>query len=379
MDNATSGDTVFVYDDSSPYKELVVIDKSINLIGEDKNTTVIDGNYLKKDIVKISADSVVINGFTIQHSGENSNIIYGIRIISNNCIISDNIFKYNERGIISYTTNENIIQNNTFQNNSAGAILLRECSKNIIEFNNFFNDSITLAECHNNTISNNKIYSLSETGIEIFHDANDNNIIDNEVTGCIVAIEIGTVDICSDNIISGNYISDNIYGIVVGDWGGEFSKSNLIIDNIIINNGCGIDLEGCEFNIIKENNISNNDYGIIFNEWGGARENIITRNNIVSNEKYGIKFSSPRGFLLSHNNVISSNNLIDNTINAGDSISLGVLILGYKNYWDKNYYSNYRGGLLHLVPCVLMVYFSIPVPFFTIDWNPAREPYDIEI
>ena len=36
-------DTVYVYDDSSPYFENIIINKSIHLIGENKDTTVIDG------------------------------------------------------------------------------------------------------------------------------------------------------------------------------------------------------------------------------------------------------------------------------------------------------------------------------------------------
>ncbi len=42
--DSSSGDTVFVYDDSSPYLENVVIDKSITLVGEDKTSTVINGS-----------------------------------------------------------------------------------------------------------------------------------------------------------------------------------------------------------------------------------------------------------------------------------------------------------------------------------------------
>jgi pectin methylesterase-like acyl-CoA thioesterase len=44
VDNASNGDTVFVYDDSSPYNENVNVSKSISLIGEDRDTTIIDGN-----------------------------------------------------------------------------------------------------------------------------------------------------------------------------------------------------------------------------------------------------------------------------------------------------------------------------------------------
>ncbi|GAH12836.1 unnamed protein product, partial [marine sediment metagenome] len=43
IDDANDGDTVFVFDDSSPYYENVMVDKSISLIGENKETTIIDG------------------------------------------------------------------------------------------------------------------------------------------------------------------------------------------------------------------------------------------------------------------------------------------------------------------------------------------------
>ena len=42
IDNASDGDTVFVYDGT--YYENIIINKSINLTGENKDTTIIDGN-----------------------------------------------------------------------------------------------------------------------------------------------------------------------------------------------------------------------------------------------------------------------------------------------------------------------------------------------
>ncbi|GAH88219.1 unnamed protein product, partial [marine sediment metagenome] len=81
IDNASDEDIVFVYDDSSPYIENVVIDKPIKLIGENKNTTVIDGGGWGH-VVSISADFVNINGFTIQNSGYNGHDS-GVKIHSN--------------------------------------------------------------------------------------------------------------------------------------------------------------------------------------------------------------------------------------------------------------------------------------------------------
>ncbi|KAA0002007.1 MAG: hypothetical protein FE044_03675, partial [Thermoplasmata archaeon] len=61
---ASNGDTIFVY--SGTYYENVVIDKSIHLVGEDRNTTIIDGNHAG-DVVNITADRVTMEGFTIRN------------------------------------------------------------------------------------------------------------------------------------------------------------------------------------------------------------------------------------------------------------------------------------------------------------------------
>lgn len=68
VDNASDGNTVFVYDDSSPYYEHVTIDKSITLLGENRVTTIIDANMTGSPIV-LEAGNVMVQGFTIQNSG----------------------------------------------------------------------------------------------------------------------------------------------------------------------------------------------------------------------------------------------------------------------------------------------------------------------
>ena len=45
INDSVDGDTVFVYDESSPYYEYITIGKTILLLGEDKNTTIIDASY----------------------------------------------------------------------------------------------------------------------------------------------------------------------------------------------------------------------------------------------------------------------------------------------------------------------------------------------
>ena len=66
IDNASDGDTVFVFDDSSPYYENLIVTKGIFLIGENKDTTIIDGSG-DSNVIYIDADNVFVSGFTIQN------------------------------------------------------------------------------------------------------------------------------------------------------------------------------------------------------------------------------------------------------------------------------------------------------------------------
>jgi len=169
IDNATDGDTVFVYDDSSPYyEENIQVSKSINLIGEDKETTIIEGGGFEI-IVIITVDNVAISGFTIQKSGAGpiewpkagiynqgadntriyDNIIQnnrgeGICICSSqNCIVENNLIRGNGfRGLLIFKGAHNtLITHNTIRNNSKSGILgVGLNNLTVIENNILFND-----------------------------------------------------------------------------------------------------------------------------------------------------------------------------------------------------------------------------------------------
>lgn len=77
-----NGDTVFVYDDSAPYFESVVIAKSITLAGENEDTTIINGTG-HNTTISVMADGVTIHDFTIERAHED-----GIGLASNASAIS---------------------------------------------------------------------------------------------------------------------------------------------------------------------------------------------------------------------------------------------------------------------------------------------------
>ena len=120
------GDTVYV--NSGIYGEgytdeyaCLKVDRRINLVGEDKYTTIIDANQSPipaKMGVVISVDGVSISGFTIQNAiwegggiGRGISIDY-LRPPINNIHITDNIIANNDYGIIDFDGNDCKIYNN---------------------------------------------------------------------------------------------------------------------------------------------------------------------------------------------------------------------------------------------------------------------------
>jgi len=63
---ANPGDTIFVR--AGTYYENVVVNKSVLLVGENKELTLIDGDGIG-NVVSVIASNVIIHNFTIQNSG----------------------------------------------------------------------------------------------------------------------------------------------------------------------------------------------------------------------------------------------------------------------------------------------------------------------
>jgi len=203
IDNASDGDTVFVYDDSSPYYENLSINKSIDLIGEENYKPIIDGGG-SWHVVDIYADNVTINGFRIQ-SDEN----HGIVLHSDYNCISNNIIKNHLCGIEGFDSSYNNISHNIITGKYDG-----------IDLSGSFNEII------GNTIISHKDYD----GTGIFLQATFYNRIErNVIKYCYFGI---TIFCSSHNIISQNIIQNNTaLGIFLA-----ITSKTKIIENNFINN-----------------------------------------------------------------------------------------------------------------------------------------------
>jgi len=212
---ANHGDTVFVYDDSSPYYEQVSVNKAINLIGEDKNTTVIESNE-PWGVIWIGWMGVNVSGFTIRLGIPPPDYSYcGIALWQGEtCNISGNIITNTYYGISLDHTALARIYDNIITDNTCG-IYAFSSSKNYIYQNNISKNEYGIL--------------LSFRGSHYF--IYENIIWDNEI-----GISISTVEDASDNYIFLNNILYNQEGLLIRGRYSDPPEDNHIYQNNFIGN-----------------------------------------------------------------------------------------------------------------------------------------------
>jgi parallel beta-helix repeat protein len=207
IDAAVNGTKIIIQNGS--YNELIVINKTIALMGEDKNTTIINFNPNYKislvPIIKINADncsienlqitlnniSVMAQGITINSKNTTikNNIIAkvanGIELLSQSesTTITNNEIKYNMVGIQTLSSTHNTISNNIFSNNTYYNIYLATNSDNNTVSFNIMNKSevgIRIRESKNNKVYKNCIEN-NQIGIYCCCGARENHFYNNSL------------------------------------------------------------------------------------------------------------------------------------------------------------------------------------------------------
>jgi len=324
IDHASDGDTILVK--AGVYYENVLVYKSVNIIGENKFTTFVDGMG-SGHIFTITADNVLISSFTIRNTNMGS---AGIRIESNQVTIMDNIIRDCGDGVHLSFSQYSTVENNTLTNNNFGVYVhLSSNSKitnNKIELNN---DGIAVWSSSKVTVESNWIENNNYTGV--LHlwsndDEIDGNIIaKNKDTGIQMFSSCG-------NVIEWNNIKNNSHDGISS----YKSSNNSIRNNIILRNPLGVSFwfySSC--NTIAGNNITNNNWDGIWLEFS-SDNNTIAGNNITNNNWDGILLRCSSGNTITGNNIINNNrdgiellyssgNTItgNNIMNNSEGISLG--------------------------------------------------------
>jgi len=268
VDAAAYGDTVYVF--NGTYREYIVVDKTIDLIGEDKFTTIIDDNLYYQCGLKVAGEDVTISGFTMQGSMWEGDM--RVWILADNTTISGNNIDGIPNGVgINIQSNYNVISENTIYSCDWCGILMDWQSYNIIT----------------------------------------RNVIEHVASGtCLYA---SSHNVISHNTIRHAYSTPYSYSGGISVSGAGFNASyNDIFGNNIDSYDVGIAFYYAHDNIIRENTITNANCS-----WDPYGYGIKLSNDAFNNHIY-------------HNNLVDNlHNAYDTSINIWDDGSPSG-----GNYWD---------------------------------------------
>ena len=175
-----------IHVDAGTYYEHIVLNKSVSLVGENAETTIIDGNEAGT-VVTIEADNARISNFTIQRSGSTTADSGGIRVgsLSSGNTISYNILKSNFCGIGTLYSENNTLAYNDIFSNSFGIMLLSGSKSNVVVGNNISSNvyGIWCEYSSSNFIIGNTIIHNNQCGIWLSKSNSsriyNNNFVDN--------------------------------------------------------------------------------------------------------------------------------------------------------------------------------------------------------
>jgi len=357
--------------DAGTYYEHVIIHKSVSLIGENRNTTIIDGSH-SGTVIIIQASYVNVTGFSIQESGTIMHTESGIYITEgttkNN--VSNNIITGSNFGIMVEESSENTISGNDIVTNSAIGIYFKGSARNNASENNVKNNlfGVAIESSTNTTLSGNEmnnnnrnlvivglnlshyLHSIDVSnlvnGKPVYYFVNEKNLVITPATHQ----EIGYLAfINSSNIkVEGLTVTNNGQGVLLA-----YTNNSRLTNNTFTDNNFGIYLDSSYNNTVSLNGMTRNLYSVLH---AFSSNNTISSNNITSSY-CGVLLETSFNNTLDMNDIYCTeigiylksssdnefyhNNFVDNIEHVSISTS------GYSNIWDNgiegNCWSDYTG------------------------------------
>jgi len=310
INHAVDNDTIFVF--SGMYHEHVQINRSVNLISEDKNSTFVDADGTSFCVL-LESGNIQVRGFTLQNSGTETYNNAGVSIKnlgaeSHNNLIIGNIMKNNLFGIFALASHGNLIAQNLIMNNKNDGIYLE-------------------ADDPYNTITMNTIVNNTGNGILV-----------------------GDFD-SKSNSISQNYILDNNQSGIL-----SYGYNCMIYENFIGNSTSGIFVAGDKSRILR-NNISDTQIGLQIEL---AAQCVVEENNFIRNQRD----ATFQYYFLQR-------------------IKLPYLIAPQITKWKGNYWEGYDTGPKVIPGKMIIDYFLgfylthyHGVPWVNVDFTPATNPHN---
>ncbi|MCK5291229.1 MAG: right-handed parallel beta-helix repeat-containing protein [Thermoplasmata archaeon] len=364
IDVANPGDTVYVY--GGWFYEDILVHTTISLVGEDRDTTIIQGTTAG-DVIAVTANWSNITGFTVINSGPSEGDA-GIELRSvTNCMVFNNIIWNNREGISVWQSFYNILANNTVLNNVHG-IFFRSSAFNSVANNIFLDGSVGVyldPASSNNSFLDNDISSNTLEGVYI-ENSDDNTISGNDVSSNGHGISlVGS----RNNVLTGNAMLENGV-LILGDSLEYWNTHSIDASNIIngkpvyywknttggtIPSGAGeVVLANCTDVIVKNQNVSDGTVGIAT----GFSSGITILNNTASSSGHtGIYVHRSHNNTIRNNTVshslrtgihieLSNDNTISENVVSGNEVGIASNNSNRNSMSDNSVISNTRTGIL---------------------------------
>ncbi len=362
------GDTIYVH--SGTYRGQVMVDKPLALIGENKGTTIIDGNG-GDDVIRVITDDCVIRGFTVTNGSA------GIYVASDNNRVNDTIIinitgaPGNDSplnltrtgglgaGIYVYKGTNNLLANNTISTISGGAGGSFDDWLST-DGNGGKGTGIYLYLSPNTTVCNSTISGITGgrgggdygqngtgNGIELWCSNNTiiaEGLINSNSQYGIVSEQSYNSTIRNNVVRNNGNGSVNGYGVYIRSTRYATIEHNTITNNTATESSSGIVAESVSNSTISNNSIANNKgHGMFVKSAGGLN---ITGNMIATNTGDGIRLEDSGNNNLNSNNISfnkgygaylkssSSNRLRDNKL-QNNTYNFGVA-----GFWDSDFYQD---------------------------------------
>ncbi len=345
-----------VYVSAGVYFENIVIDKSLDLVGNDKSDTVIDGGELAS-VVNITVGSVDISGFTIRNSSVFFGDDYGYDYLMDMCgvIISSGT---------SFGNISNVcIFNNKFVDNQYNIKFEMQSFSNHVSDVQIYDNEIIVEDIFEDTygeVGGGVISDGNGVFIEDVDNIYDFEIYDNTVTifgsNCSAMLIGGRKHTIQNNQITQSSANKGrIYGII-----GDFYDCLVHNNDMVFESEESIALQISSSNNIISNNTVTSSGGMLYYSVAPAGVNIIRDNVFTSNgENVSIycQYESGNGSkeYFYHNNFfnLGSIELVNNYWSADDYYN-SQWYQGYPsggNYWDDYTGTDFYHGVSQDEPC----------------------------
>lgn len=280
IDVSRPGDTIEVR--AGSYTGNITINKQLTLEGVSK--PVLRGEGVGSVITTL-ADSCVIRGFVIEHSGGDlSREDSGILLKSSKNQIEDNLLRDILYGIYLYSSHGNTLRGNRIRGRAeleegdrGAGLHLWNSPDNIIEDNTISEtrDGLYVQSCNGNQIRRNRVSNLRYGLHYMFSDRNvfEDNFFSDNVAGAAIMYS-NHIEFRRNAFVHNRGFSS--FGIL-------FQACNELVaeENFIVDNATGIFMEALRKTTFRHNTIANNDVAIQM--FSSSDANVFTENSFVNN------------------------------------------------------------------------------------------------